>query len=279
VVVEALTQHLPEWKNRLIEEPCVPQGVQEPFADIARRSLLRDPRSRWTVADIRVRLQPQAIPDLREKLRPSLASIEGKSLNWLKSLQALWLKSLNWLKSLKPLESLKPLNSPKFAIKWVYAIPVLALLGTIMLLSSIVHRKPSAPTQLAEAPVSTATTSPAQQQKPLASHKGRSAVQSQPDSNVASFAPGRVAHQVVPEVPQRALATIRGTVRVTVKVHVNSTGDVAKADFVSSGPSRYFANLAMEAAREWKFTPGAEQRALFIQFDFERSGVTAHPHG
>jgi TonB family protein len=279
LVVEALTQHLPEWKNRLIEEPSVPEGIHQPFADIARRCLLRDPRTRWTVADIRARLQPQSLPDLREKLRPRLASIEGKSLNWLKSLEGLSLKSLNWLKSIKPLNwlnSLKPLN---FASKWVYAIPVLALLATILLLSSLLHRKSSAPAKVAEAPVSTATTSPAQQQKPVAGHKGRSAVQSESNSDVASFAPGRVAHQVVPEVPQRALATIRGTVRVTVKVHVNSAGDVAKADVVSGGPSRYFANLAMDAAREWKFTPGNEQRALFIRFDFERSGVTAHPHG
>ena len=242
VITQALTQRLPEWKNRLIEEVSAPDGIQEPFAEIVRHCLLRDPRHRWTVGEIRTRMQPPPPPQPRTKTRSREAS--------------------------------GPL---KFAVKWIYVVPALALLGTILLLANILNHKSATPTKVVEAADSNATTSSTQSHKQSASHKGRSA-KPEPSSD-ASFAPGRVAHQVVPDVPRRALSTIRGTVRVTVKVQVNAAGDVAKAEFVSSGPSRYFANLAMQAAREWKFTAGSEQRALFIRFDFENSGVTAHPHG
>ena len=68
-------------------------------------------------------------------------------------------------------------------------------------------------------------------------------------------APGEVVNQVLPDVPTKARASIEGRVRVRVRVRVDSSGSVVDAKLESAGPSRYFANLAMQAARRWKFRP------------------------
>ena len=66
---------------------------------------------------------------------------------------------------------------------------------------------------------------------------------------------GEVLDQVLPEVSQKARDTIQGSVRVSVKVHVDSAGAVSGAELDSAGPSKYFADVALQAARRWAFTP------------------------
>jgi TonB family protein len=66
---------------------------------------------------------------------------------------------------------------------------------------------------------------------------------------------GEVLDQVVPAVSEKARATIHGKVRVSVKVHVDPSGGVSAAEFDSPGPSKFFADLALQAARKWAFTP------------------------
>jgi TonB family protein len=66
-LVEALTQHAPTAEELASpssehDEPHLSAAVPEPFLDIARHSLRRDVRRRWTVADIATRLNPQAAP-------------------------------------------------------------------------------------------------------------------------------------------------------------------------------------------------------------------------
>jgi TonB family protein len=68
-------------------------------------------------------------------------------------------------------------------------------------------------------------------------------------------AKGEVLDQVLPDVSQKARATIHGKVRVSVKVHVDPSGGVSAAEFDSPGPSKFFADLALQAARKWAFTP------------------------
>ena len=84
--------------------------------------------------------------------------------------------------------------------------------------------------------------------------------------------------EVIPDVPASALQTIRGTVRVTVRVSVDEHGTVTDAVADDRGPSRYFERLAVAAAKRWTFTPAssAERRKLLIQFNFTRAGATAH---
>jgi TonB family protein len=66
---------------------------------------------------------------------------------------------------------------------------------------------------------------------------------------------GEVLDEVLPDVSPRARATIQGKVRVSIKVHVDQAGSVSGAELDSAGPSPFFADLALQAARKWAFTP------------------------
>ena len=94
--------------------------------------------------------------------------------------------------------------------------------------------------------------------------------------------PGQVAQQVVPEVPKSARDTIRGTVRVGVRISVDSAGNVTEAELDSPGPSKYFAQLALEAAQQWKFEPPkmAGRNVLsdwLLHFQFTGQGTKVIP--
>jgi len=95
---------------------------------------------------------------------------------------------------------------------------------------------------------------------------------------------GQVVQQILPDVPRSASNTIRGTVRVTVRVRVDAAGGVSGDELVSAGPSRYFARLASEAARRWKFSPArldgrSVPSAWLLRFEFTRGGTRAIPVG
>jgi len=88
---------------------------------------------------------------------------------------------------------------------------------------------------------------------------------------------GGVVHQVLPDVPSKARSTIQGTVRVGIRVRVDSSGSVTDAAIESPGPSRYFANLALKAAQQWKFAHGrGAPRDWTIRFDFSQEGTKAY---
>src|ERR1700756_3879863 len=55
--VEALTQRPPVLETAEPVHPLVPLNLPEPFNDIARHCLMKDPASRWTVAEITDRLK------------------------------------------------------------------------------------------------------------------------------------------------------------------------------------------------------------------------------
>jgi TonB family protein len=96
----------------------------------------------------------------------------------------------------------------------------------------------------------------------------------------SSSSRGEVLDQVLPEASEKALATIHGVVRVSVRVQVDPTGNVSEATLDSPGPSPYFADLALKAARRWQFTsPESAGHSVpsewLIRFHFTPSGPKA----
>jgi len=98
--------------------------------------------------------------------------------------------------------------------------------------------------------------------------------------------PGQGVHQVLPEVPRRAIDTIQGTIRVRVKVRADPSADpsgsVVVATLDSPGPSRYFAELALQAARRWKFSPARNDSQhvsseWILQFEFAKGANRVSP--
>ncbi len=90
-----------------------------------------------------------------------------------------------------------------------------------------------------------------------------------------------VLHEEIPKPSRGARDTIHGHIRVVVRVTVDKSGTVVSDTLDDPGPSRYFARLATQAARKWKFAPADEPapRVWVVRFEFGREGTTAHAVG
>lgn len=291
-LVETLRQNLPVVRTAEQQDPQFPQTLQEPFLDIARHCLLRQPQSRWTVAQIATRLEGRAQKSQVRSIAPEVRTA-------LTEPQAI----------ARPLRPLAKRRS--------YAVPIAvgcaAVLSGILAGPKLLRRHsdapqvpvasveqpvvPPAPKQLAPAPKERSTkpykSNFAEEERspkapvpvpalihPESMHEEETnAVEKFP---AASAAHGEVAHQAEPEVLQSARNSIRGTVRVSVKVNVDRSGNVEDAVLESRGPSKYFARAALAAAQDWKFNPpkvgGRGVLSTWtLRFDFTRGGTTVVP--
>ncbi len=125
-----------------------------------------------------------------------------------------------------------------------------------------------------------ATTSPVSVARPgrLSAAPAARTLPTQPTATASS--PGAVLHQQMPVVLSHAQNTISGTVKVKLQVSVGADGRVSNAKLATKGPSTYFANQALRAARQWTFTPPvrdgkAQASEWTIRYEFRRSGTQA----
>lgn len=138
-------------------------------------------------------------------------------------------------------------TAPTKGINWRVFVPLAGTLLLIALLakpfSRMIHTaKTSVQVEDSRAPQATPP-----------AHASKSEVNGNPKPPTASM--GAVARQVLPDVSRNARNTIQGKIRITVRVEVNSLGKVSSAVLTSPGPSKYFANRALQAAEHWDFTP------------------------
>lgn len=259
---ETLTQQPPRCEQQ--GEPVLPGTLPELFLDIARNCLRRDPQRRWKISEISARLRPSAsAPQMQVTAKPQA----------------------------KPQKALP---------KWQHMVPaavlVLLAVGVILVAPKVLNRLQG---QAGGTSAVEPTLRPSAD-KPEAAHTDEQEAKEPSTAGVSGgapairpveaaatakvpakeVAPGEVVQQVVPDVPQKARDTIHGTVKVGVRVQVDPSGDVTEASLDSPGPSKYFANLAMNAAREWKFTPAASDgeasvREWVLRFEFTQAGTKA----
>ena len=257
-LVEALTQRLPVWDGPEQGEPALPESLPAPFVELARHCLRVDLQRRWTVVDISA------------YMRQTSTALPGRTA---------------------------PIPQATLA-KRRYLVPAAALglvLAAVLVGPRLFNRQrtPSsaekqpevqlepAPTPMApEAGKPTQGTGGKKQGSPHAG-PGHTPAQSEagPPTRTVGLVAG-VVHQVLPDVPRKARDTIRGKVRVGVRVRVDPSGSVVGAKLDSPGPSRYFAQLALKAARRWKFRPAeVDGRNVptewILRFQFEKTGTTA----
>ncbi len=91
---------------------------------------------------------------------------------------------------------------------------------------------------------------------------------------------GAVVRQVMPDIPQSAEHTIRGTIKIVAQVEVDTSGRVTSAKLKSAGPSRYFAERVLKAAQQWGFAPPEVNgqpatSAWLLTFRLRRGGTQA----
>lgn len=273
-LVAALTQRLPVWDMAKSVDPVLPPGLPEPFTEIVRHSLQRDPAWRWTVEQIQARLGQAAptpvaaaaapAPGAAKRRRRRLGVVIG--LVMLAVLIGIWVFSPRpapqpMAPKPAPAEKVQAEPERKAAPAQEQAQPEESAGG------------PSAP---AAAPVAAPETTPP-------ATKPAAAAAPQPAGEARGVAvPGEVAQQVMPDVLPKARASIQGSVKLGVKVRVDATGKVVDALPAPAGPSKYFLKVALEAARRWKFRPAraGDQNVAsewLLRFEFEQAGTTVKP--
>jgi TonB family protein len=102
------------------------------------------------------------------------------------------------------------------------------------------------------------------------------------ESPKAAPVKGAVAERVLPELSEEAMQTIHGKFALSIKVEVDPNGNVSNAELDSPGPSRYFANLSLQAARKWKFKPArvdgqTAASAWILRFEFSQAAIEVTP--
>jgi TonB family protein len=153
------------------------------------------------------------------------------------------------------------------------ATMTVVLILAVWLAISHYHSKSASPT----APARPSQSAPSNTSSPAPGGNSPGSAPAPPTNNAATTA-GKVVRQVVPDVPKSARNTVTGKIKVNVQVDVDSSGRVTSARLTRSGPSRYFANLALKAAREWEFSPPElngqpSASAWMLHFRFSRAGA------
>lgn len=349
-VVEALTQQAPVLPFDDKADPPIPTTLPEPFLEIARHTLRREAKWRWSSAQIAARLNPAA------------ATVKAAAASAGAAAQASVAAAVPTAPVPQTMGAVSPLSVPlskepavalgkqvvtqrvaprvetrragnRTLVLPNYVVPVFAgvlALTAIIVLPRILRRhmetslasietasqsnsaKPAAevvasvpkpPEKQAQVEAPAPTKPEAKESAKVAAEKNAgeavtpslgAAAASTPavlrsDSRGTSgrtksahalAARGEVLEQVLPKSSEKALSTISGTVRVGVKAHVDAAGNVGDAELANPGPSRYFADQALDAARQWIFnTPEVNGRSVpsewLIRFEFTRSGVKA----
>ncbi len=157
----------------------------------------------------------------------------------------------------------------------VIPIVVAGLLLVAWVGSKFVAHQPSVP-----AAESHSTSSPPRAETPAAQPPAPFSENKKPAQK--GIVRGSILRQVQPNISRSAQNTITGHVKVSVHVSVDASGNVTQAKFVSAGPSKFFAERALEAARQWKFTPpqvdGQPAASEWIlRFQFGRANIQVFP--
>ena len=306
LVLEAMTGNT-AFEDKIKENPTVLIGtLPQPFADIARECLHDDPAKRCSIIEIR---QMLSRPVEVKKPEPPVATVQDESPKSAKlpdskpaapvaaEKKSEGVKSIVLLSEpnapatqptakatakspatqveperdatpidLKLLLDEEPVSSRKNRFLPLAIAILVGIIALVMLVRFLGHSGAPKAEPIAAQPTAEPVSNPA----PTAAVSQQAA---RPSS-------GAVAHQVMPEVSRVAQNSIHGVVKVRVQLNVNESGQVALAGLAAQGPSRYFAKQALDAARQWTFTPPAVDgkpvaSRWMLEFDFRRSGVKA----
>jgi TonB family protein len=319
LLVMALTQHTPAWDARR-EEPLLPENLPAPFDEIARHCLRRDPRERWELAEIAGRAGiALALPaakavavasEVTQQRQNSIsnnaaAAHAGKPVVGDRSSRTTMREPAASRPSLvsKPQRAAEKRSSHA----GIYVSLAAALVIALVIFVPRLFRSAQAPPEVQKSQGEIARKDSARVAKPKtravkvadAGARNENGTRATAQAIAETGNPpslsaarettprsgpiaGHPSDQVIPNVPESARKTIHGTVRVGVRVSVDSSGEVTEAEFDSAGPSKYFAQLALNAAQQWKFDPPKMQGRnvlsdWLLQFQFTQKGTKVIP--
>lgn len=249
-LVAALTQKPARWEPWSGEAPMIPEGIAEPFGQIAKACLRVDPAERCTLSELRAILDPDSAPLFAarrtEKVEPQ--ELKPRAGNWRAALIA------------------------------VAAVVVVAGAALVVRKTEFPATGTRSGAEQTSASDSVSTQAPqTAPEKPSPSRPNRrAAAKTKPSPGAVSVFSGAgsrgVLRRVNPDVLPAAQTSIRGHVDVGVRVTVDAAGNVTGAVLESPSRSSYFNRVAVDAARQWRFAGGAGG-AWKVQFDFRQDGI------
>lgn len=250
-LVASLTQTVPFSKEAAVD-PGLPAAIPEPFRGIARECLHLDPKRRCSIADVRARLAPEG------RSVPAAAALD--------------------------VAAAAADDSPRSSRRG--PIVAAALFGAVIvavLVFHFSHKSSAPPAASADQPAVSqpATSQPADSQpavlKPAPSSPAPAATSAAKPARPTAASDSDVIHKAMPEVSKGARKTIRGTIKIGVRVEVDPSGKVTSAKLASPAESPYFNRLSLQAAQSWQFAAQPTASAWLIHFRFRRTSTDASP--
>jgi TonB family protein len=318
-IVTVLSQKVPvfgEHHHGLI----LPEEVKEPFARIAKECLTKEPSQRPSIAKVRSLLNAPIVPVVKEvprevvreaekvppRIEPILAPVA-------KAAPAPPVAVPQKRTPVAPVSPVRPAAKAGTTQKKSYLLPIaaIAILGVLLFgLPKLFRQKSDAASHTAISPsaANAETPKPASTEKaspPAAASKKveqkstpngpalTAASQpvaavpvpvakaaSKPSSDAA--AKGEVLDQVLPDISEKARATIQGRVQLELRLQVNATGTVDSAELNGPGKSKYFSEQAIKAAKQWQFSaPEVDGHSVasqwLIHFEFTQTATNVRP--
>lgn len=298
VIVEALTQISPAPPAQGSEAIALPASLPPAYATIVRRCLTHFPASRPTIEELQSQVKalqeppvsappPPAVrePPVREAAA-SESPVREPPVRDAAAREAAVREAAVREAAMRetptrepparapaPREAAARAPSPRksqarlFIAGFAGSLAVVAAIWVVVSLRSHPHAPPPATpaalgTPRPDPPPVQAAAPPPAAQSPKAPISG----------------PAAVLHQETPDVPRSARESIRGHIKVVVRVNVDRTGNVVEETLEGRGSSKYFARLAADAATKWKFSRADDtaSRVWLLQFDFSRAGTVVH---
>jgi len=275
---EALTRRPPSGLGERREAVVLPVDFSPAFRDVVARCLSPSPQDRPSVTELVAWVRRRAAPSApAETIQPALAPLEPRTPEPAPPRTA---PPQVAPEPARRAPSMAQSSKPRALHTVVLGAVVILALGWTGVRVFRTHRTPAPPPPPVQAPGGSLS------QTPGAAAPAAAEVPA-PVSAVSTtkLGPSDVAtspsalHEVIPEVPRAARRTIRGHIKVWVRVIVDQDGSVFAAVADRPGPSRYFQRLAIEAAKKWTFPPvdTPSRRLMQVRFDFSRDGTTGRP--
>jgi TonB family protein len=273
MLVAVLTQNVPQAQGRPggPGETAIPASIAQPFREIAQQCLRLDPGARATVNQIASQLNGTAPAAASDPIPAPTTPVTAPTA-------PLAAAADTYPASSPTADSLAstPLPPPRSLARPSIILPIIV---AALLVAFLLARKPKSQPPPQPAPASQ-NQSPAN--PPPASPPASVATTPVEKPANASHSRGRVLHQALPEVSQSSLGTVKGRVKVSIRVSVSPSGNVTQARITSAGPSRYFASRSLESARHWKFDPPKVNdqpvsSEWLLRFEFTRNSKRTFP--
>jgi len=276
-IVEALTQCPPAWPDERSDTASLPATLPPAFVDTVRRCLSLNPADRPTIADLEAQIKRAPQASVVSVPQPVVREAPARATPTQKSPKRRWFV-------------------PAIAVVLIILVAVWA--GLRLFQSHPISQQPASSTSQTSSPqaaspaaasqnpktsissppeVSSSSSSAKSAESEPARSRPVSRASDQPAQALADVSPS-VLHQEIPDVPRSARESIHGRIRVAVRVTVDRSGNVVYETLEDPGSSKYFARLATEAARKWRFAPvdNQDSREWLLRFEFTRGGTTGH---